>query len=82
MEDTEEGRQVAASVRLAAKRAHAAQAAADEEAKSSKRAPGPAAKGPATTTHEVAIPEGYDVEAAAEKLDPEVYGGIMAVSLF
>ena len=77
MEGTKEGLAIAAATREAAsKKRHAD----DESAPPSQPAAEvkkPAVTGnrpPPTCTHEVAVPEGFNLEAHAAKFDPKVHG--------
>lgn len=73
MEATEEGRQKAAATRAAAKRKH------DEVVREPAPAPIKKKKQPkATSTHQVAAPDGYD--EAANGLDPGVHGAQLAAA--
>ncbi|KAG2430053.1 hypothetical protein HXX76_010153 [Chlamydomonas incerta] len=81
MELSPEGLAAAASTRQAAKKRSQSEdkpvangAAAANPAAGVKRQQGPGGRPLATCTHEVAIPEGYDEAAAAEKLDPVIHG--------
>lgn len=81
MELSPEGLAAAAATRQAAKKRSQSEdkpvvngAAATNPAGTAKRQQGPGGRPPATCTHEVAIPEGYDEAAAAEKLDPVIHG--------
>ncbi|KAG2486102.1 hypothetical protein HYH03_015197 [Edaphochlamys debaryana] len=73
MELSPEGLAAAAATRQAArKRAGESAVVAVAGANANKRAQGPGGRPPATCTHEVAVPEGFDVENI--KLDPVTYG--------
>jgi hypothetical protein len=87
MELSPEGLAAAAATRQAAKKrsqsedkpaANGADGATNPAAAQAgaKRQQGLGGRPPATCTHEVAIPEGYDEAAAAEKLDPAVHGAL------